>query len=287
MPGMNPIGHGFYPGDHPSHGREQRPPGHHPRHFPPFAVIAVRWAAYRCLMRSHLPGAVFEDDTNRHPRPITPPRHAFNDEVGRQPIFADPDWQARTFWENGRSPARGLPCAAWSRTSPICPNRPTHTANSADACAVDRPYRCSATVRGGELPATPGQAPSSTASTRTPTSPSPARLDYFDLAAEDDGQLVRRLAGTRQQVFSASLSFSSGLAVYHRPKAAQSTMRIETGVGRPTSALWNRQRQGPWTPSCWRAGLVHRPGRLSRRMRRACRMSARRRIMNGTAEPVR
>ena len=44
-------------------------------------------------------------------------------EVGRQAIFADPDWQGGQYWRTGQFPLAAWPWPACARTSPICPSR--------------------------------------------------------------------------------------------------------------------------------------------------------------------
>ena len=83
-------------------------------------------------------------------------------EVGRQAIFADPDWDGGDYWRAGKIPARGLAVArmaahitylseqALTRKFGRRPARPRRAASG-------RRHPVRRHVRGGELPAPPGQ----------------------------------------------------------------------------------------------------------------------------------
>ncbi len=83
-------------------------------------------------------------------------------EVGRQAIFADPDWQNGRYWQDGRIPARGLAvarmCAHITYLSEEALTRKfgRRLQNAPkDPHRGDQPVRRD--VRGRELPAPPGQ----------------------------------------------------------------------------------------------------------------------------------
>jgi homoserine O-acetyltransferase len=44
-------------------------------------------------------------------------------EVGRQAIMADPNWQGGDITAPGKAPDAGSRSRGWRRTSPICPKR--------------------------------------------------------------------------------------------------------------------------------------------------------------------
>jgi homoserine O-acetyltransferase/O-succinyltransferase len=130
---------------------------------------------------------------------------AFN-EVGRQAIFADPDWQGGRYWENGRSPARGLAVARMV----------AHITYLSEQALTRKFGR---RLRGGQAISLFGDmfevesylrhqgntfvhrfdANSYLTITRA--------MDYFDLAAEHDGNLSAAFAGTRTRF--CIISFSS------------------------------------------------------------------------------
>ena len=94
--------------------------------------------------------------------------------------------------------ARASRSRAWRRTSPTCPRRRC-SANSAAICRTRRPSPGASTPISRSRAICATRAPrSSTGSTPTPISTSPARCDYFDLAAEHGGAWPRRSAGPRR-----------------------------------------------------------------------------------------
>ena len=82
-------------------------------------------------------------------------------EVGRQAIFADPDWHGGRYWANGRVPARGLAVARMcahitylSEAGADAQIRPAAAKRAKGSERGDQPVRRD--VRGGELSAPPG-----------------------------------------------------------------------------------------------------------------------------------
>ena len=93
-------------------------------------------------------------------------------EVGRQAIFADPDWQGGRYWQTGSIPARGLAVARMcahitylSRAGADAEVRPAAAERAEGPARGDPPVRRD--VRGGELPAPPGLHLRASASTPT------------------------------------------------------------------------------------------------------------------------
>ena len=97
---------------------------------------------------------------------------AFN-EVGRQAIFADPDWQGGRYWENGKIPARGLAVARMARTHHLSlragPHPQVRPPPARRPQRRRRTSRCSATSSRWKATCSTRAAPSCAASTPTPT----------------------------------------------------------------------------------------------------------------------
>ncbi len=78
-------------------------------------------------------------------------------EVGRQAIFADPDWHGGRYWRQGAMPARGLAVArmmahiTYLREQALTRKFGRRLRDAGSADPVRRPFR------GGELSAPPGQ----------------------------------------------------------------------------------------------------------------------------------
>ena len=127
-------------------------------------------------------------------------------EVGRQAIFADPDWQGGRYWESGRVPARGLAVArmaahitylseqALTRKFGRRLQNPNALSLFGDMFEVESYLR-----HQGSTFVTRFDANSYLTITRA--------MDYFDLAAEHDGDLSRAFAGSRTRF--CVISFSS------------------------------------------------------------------------------
>ncbi len=131
-------------------------------------------------------------------------------EVGRQAIFADPDWQGGRYWETGAIPARGLAVAR------MCAHI-TYLSEQALTRKFGRRLH-PPPKNGGEVVALFGgmfevesylhhqgstfvrrfDANSYVTITRA--------TDYFDLAADHDGDLARAFRGTRTRFLVASFS---------------------------------------------------------------------------------
>jgi homoserine O-acetyltransferase len=134
---------------------------------------------------------------------------AFN-EVGRQAIYADPEWQGGRYWESGRTPARGLAVARmaahitylseqaltrkFGRRLRANPASPQSAGLFGDMFEVESYLRHqgSSFVRRFD-------ANSYLSITRA--------MDYFDLAFEHDGDLSAAFAGTKTRF--CLISFSS------------------------------------------------------------------------------
>ena len=127
-------------------------------------------------------------------------------EVGRQAIFADPDWQGGRYWESGRIPARGLAVArmaahitylseqALTRKFGRRLQNPNALSLFGDMFEVESYLR-----HQGSSFVTRFDANSYLTITRA--------MDYFDLAAEHDGDLSRAFRGSRTRF--CVISFSS------------------------------------------------------------------------------
>ncbi|HEY2132598.1 MAG TPA: homoserine O-acetyltransferase [Acetobacteraceae bacterium] len=130
---------------------------------------------------------------------------AFN-EVGRQAIFGDPDWQGGRYWENGRIPARGLAVARMV----------AHITYLSEQALTRKFGR---RLRGGQAISLFGDMFEVESYLRHQGSTFVHRfdansyltitraMDYFDLAAEHDGNLSAAFAGTRTRF--CIISFSS------------------------------------------------------------------------------
>src|SRR6185437_1728044 len=129
---------------------------------------------------------------------------AFN-EVGRQAIFADPDWQGGRYWESDRIPARGLAVARMA----------AHITYLSEA-ALNRKF--GRRLRGAETLSLFGdmfevesylQHQGSTFTRRFDANSYltiTRALDYFDLAAEHEGDLSAAFRGTRTRFCLVSFS---------------------------------------------------------------------------------
>ncbi len=130
---------------------------------------------------------------------------AFN-EIGRQAIFADPDWQGGHYRDHGRIPARGLAVARMMAHI-------TYLSEEALSRKFGRRLQQAAPVagpsRGGETPLGPLSDMFEVESYLRHQGSSFVRrfdansylsitraMDYFDLAAEHDGDLSRAFAGS-------------------------------------------------------------------------------------------
>jgi homoserine O-acetyltransferase len=131
-------------------------------------------------------------------------------EVGRQAIFADPDWCGGRYWETGRIPARGLAvarmCAHITYLSEQALTRKfgrrlrTAPKGAEEAIGLfgDRFEVESYLQHQGSTFVTRFDANSYLTITRA--------MDFFDLAAEHDGDLAGAFAGTRTRFCIVSFS---------------------------------------------------------------------------------
>ena len=129
---------------------------------------------------------------------------AFN-EVGRQAIFADPDWQGGRYWESGRIPARGLAVARMAAHI-------TYLSEPALTRKFGRRLRGAQTVSlFGDMFEVESylQHQGSTFTRRFDANSYltiTRAMDYFDLAAEHDGNLAAAFRGTRTRFCAVSFS---------------------------------------------------------------------------------
>ena len=126
-------------------------------------------------------------------------------EVGRQAIFADPDWQGGRYWETGRIPARGLAVAR------MC----AHITYLSEQALTRKFGR---RLRGGPGPSLLGdifevesylQHQGSTFVRRFDANAYltiTRAMDFFDLAADHDGNLAAAFTGTRTRFCLVSFS---------------------------------------------------------------------------------
>ncbi len=127
-------------------------------------------------------------------------------EVGRQAIFADPDWQGGRYWESGRIPARGLAVArmaahiTYLSEAALTRKFGRRLQGASSLSLFDDMFEVESYLRHqGSAFVTRFDANSYLTITRA--------MDYFDLAAEHDGELPRAFAGTRTRF--CIISFSS------------------------------------------------------------------------------
>ena len=129
---------------------------------------------------------------------------AFN-EVGRQAIFADPDWQGGRYWENGRVPARGLAVARMAAHI-------TYLSEEALTRKFGRRLRGAQSVSlFGDMFEVESylQHQGSTFTRRFDANSYltiTRAMDYYDLAAEHDGDLSAAFRGTRTRFLLVSFS---------------------------------------------------------------------------------
>jgi homoserine O-acetyltransferase/O-succinyltransferase len=129
---------------------------------------------------------------------------AFN-EVGRQAIFADPDWQGGRYWENGRIPGRGLAVARMAAHI-------TYLSEQAMTRKFGRRLRGAKQVSlFGDMFEVESylQHQGSTFTRRFDANSYltiTRAMDYFDIAAEHEGDLARAFRGTRTRFLLVSFS---------------------------------------------------------------------------------
>ncbi len=127
-------------------------------------------------------------------------------EVGRQAIFADPDWQGGRYWESGRIPARGLAVArmaahiTYLSEAALTRKFGRRLQGASSLSLFDDMFEVESYLRHqGSAFVTRFDANSYLTITRA--------MDYFDLAAEHDGELPLAFAGTCTRF--CIISFSS------------------------------------------------------------------------------
>ncbi len=131
-------------------------------------------------------------------------------EVGRQAIFADPDWQKGRYWQTGRVPARGLAvarmCAHITYLSEEALTRKfgrrlqTAPKDAGEAISLfGEMFEVQSYLRHqGSTFVNRFDANSYLTLTRA--------MDYFDLAADHDGDLAAAFSGTRTRFLLVSFS---------------------------------------------------------------------------------
>ena len=131
-------------------------------------------------------------------------------EVGRQAIFADPDWQGGRYWQTGRIPARGLAVARMAAHI-------TYLSEQALTRKFGRRVRAGAAEDGSPLGLL-GDMFEVESYLRHQGSTFVQRfdansyltitraMDYFDLAGEYDGELARAFAASRTRFCLVSFS---------------------------------------------------------------------------------
>jgi homoserine O-acetyltransferase/O-succinyltransferase len=131
-------------------------------------------------------------------------------EVGRQAIFADPDWQSGRYWQDGRIPARGLAVARmcahitylseealtrkFGRRLQNAPKDPTEAINLFGEMFEVQSYL----RHQGSTFVQRFDANSYLTITRA--------MDYFDLGADCDGDLAQAFKGTKTRFLLASFT---------------------------------------------------------------------------------
>ena len=208
---------------------------------------------------------------------------AFN-EVGRQAIFADPDWQGGRYWERGRIPARGLAVARMVRAHHLSVRtgadpqiRPPPARRRRRISLFGDMFEVESYLRHqGSTFVHRFDANSYLTITRA--------MDYFDLAAEHDGDLAAAFAGTRTRFCIISFSSDWLFPTAESRAIARALNRAAANV----SFVEIASRQGPRRLPAGRAGFPSHPRRLPGRLRRARRPAAfGRGAMNVAGAPIR
>ena len=188
-------------------------------------------------------------------------------EVGRQAIFADPDWQGGRYFDSGRVPARGLAVARMA----------AHITYLSEQALTRKFGR---RLRGGETLALFGDMFEVESYLRHQGSTFVTRfdansyltitraMDYFDLAAEHDGELSRAFVGSRTRFcvisFSSDWLFPTAQSrivarALNRAAANVSFVEIESDKGHDAFLLdepdFHRTLSGFLTGCAERAGL--------------------------------
>ncbi len=150
-------------------------------------------------------------------------------EVGRQAIFADPDWAGGRYWQHGRIPARGLAVARMA----------AHITYLSEQALTRKFGR---RVRAGEPAAVLGDVFEVESYLRYQGSTFVQRfdansyltitraMDYFDLAAEHAGDLSRAFAGTRTRFCLVSFSSDWLFPTAQSRALAQALNRVAADV---------------------------------------------------------
>ncbi len=130
---------------------------------------------------------------------------AFN-EVGRQAIFADPDWEGGRYWEHGKVPARGLAVArmtahiTYLSEQALTRKFGRRLRSGSSLTLFDDLFEVESYLRHqGSTFVSRFDANSYLSITRA--------MDFFDLAAEHGGDLARAFAGSKTRF--CVISFSS------------------------------------------------------------------------------
>ena len=190
-------------------------------------------------------------------------------EVGRQAIFADPDWQGGRYWQTGRIPARGLAVARmcahitylseealtrkFGRRLQNAPKDPSEAISLfGEMFEVESYLR-----HQGSTFVQRFDANSYLTITRA--------MDYFDLLADYDGDLANAFRGTRTRFLL--VSFTSDWLF---PTAeSRAIARALNRAGRTCRSWRSRPTRGT-TRSCWTSRISTARWRGSWRVRGAC-----------------
>jgi len=128
------------------------------------------------------------------------------DEIGRQAVMADPDWHEGNYYEKGTIPRKGLAVARMTAHVTYLSEAALHRKfgrslqdRTSISYGFDADFQIESYLRHqGSTFVERFDANSYLYLTRA--------MDYFDLAAEHDGQLARAFAGIRARFFIASFS---------------------------------------------------------------------------------
>ena len=180
-------------------------------------------------------------------------------EVGRQAIFADPDWQNGHYWRSGRIPARGLAVARmcahitylseealtrkFGRRLQNAPKDNTEAINLfGEMFEVESYLR-----HQGSTFVQRFDANSYLTITRA--------MDYFDLAADCGGDLATAFKGTHTR-FCVVASPPTGCS---RPTQSRSVARALNRAGANVSLRRDSRPTRATTPSCWTSRIFTAP----------------------------
>jgi homoserine O-acetyltransferase len=165
-------------------------------------------------------------------------------EVGRQAIYADPDWQGGRYWQNGRIPARGLAVARMAAHITYLSEEALSRKFGRRLQAAPQPDGLAGSLFGDMFEVESYLRHQGSTFTRRFDANSyltiTRAMDYFDLAFEHEGDLARAFAGTRTRFcivsFSSDWLFPTARSravarALNRAAANVSFVEIETDKG--------------------------------------------------------